>query len=409
MLPTIFTFFCSNLNIRKFKTILVNHTFVLEINLQTHSMKMIYNIVFIIAIVSAGIQLIYILGVFSRISFYKRKPLETVDLPPVSIVISARNEHHNLLHNLKSILEQDYPDFEVVLVNDQSTDDSEFYLKTLESTYKHLKIVNVKNPIVFFKGKKFPLSIGIKSATNDILLLTDADCKPSSPNWIKEMVYPYSEQGSEIVLGYGAYAIKKGLLNFIIRFDTMRTAMQYLSFAKIGIPYMGVGRNLSYKKELFFREHGFQKHYKIESGDDDLFVNHAANSKNTKIVLSPEAKTISVPKTKFISWWHQKRRHLTTGRKYKKSHLFLLAILDISYLFFITSSIFLLVSNYEIIIISAILALRYASYLLIFKKAMIKVGEQKLLLISPLLEALLSVLLPIISVTNIFYSKSKWK
>jgi glycosyltransferase involved in cell wall biosynthesis len=151
-----------------------------------------------------------------------------------SIIIAARNEHHNLLHHLPSILEQEYPgDFEVLIVNDQSVDDSEFYLKNLSMKYEHLKVVHVKNPIVFFTGKKFPLSIGIKSASYNTLLLTDADCVPSSKVWLKTMAEAYSTDSIEMVLGYGAYKIKKGLLNYILRFETLRTAIHYFGFASL--------------------------------------------------------------------------------------------------------------------------------------------------------------------------------
>jgi cellulose synthase/poly-beta-1,6-N-acetylglucosamine synthase-like glycosyltransferase len=366
-------------------------------------------IVYIIAIISAALQLIFIFGIYSRVAFHRKKTIEYSSYPPVSIVIAARNEHHNLLHNLKSILEQDYPDFEVVVVNDQSNDDSEYFLKTLQATYKHLSIVNVTNPIVFFKGKKFPLSIGIKSAKNNVLLLTDADCNPASDQWLREISDCYKSNKTEIVLGYGAYAEKKGLLNLLIRFETLRTAIQYFAFAKMGMAYMGVGRNLSYTKELFFQQQGFQSHYKIQSGDDDLFVNKAANNHNVEVLISPSAKTISAPKTSFTSWINQKRRHLTTGKEYKISHILILSIIEISFILFIASHIFLLITQYQVIVILILLTIRYLAFLLIIKKSMTKLGEQKLLLISPLMEILLAVLIPIISITNIFYRKRKWK
>lgn len=366
-------------------------------------------IIFIIFSISAGFQILLNWTVYSQIAFRRKKSEYNSNLPPVSVVITARNEHHNLLHNLKPILEQDYPLFEVVVVNDQSSDDSEFYLKSIESQYQNLKIVNIKNPINFFKGKKFPLSIGIKSATYDLLLLTDADCKPASDKWIQEMVVPYQNEEVQIVLGYGGYAYRKGLLNFLIRFETIKIALQYLSFAKIGIPYMGVGRNLSYKRSLFYQQHGFQSHYKIQSGDDDLFVNKASNSKNISVVFSPDAKTISTPKTKFSSWWNQKRRHLSSGIKYKKSHILLLSFIDLSYIIFIVTSIILFSFEYQLLAVLSIFITRFLSFLVIFKKAMIKFGEQKLLLISPLMELFLSFIIPMITITNLLFSAKKWK
>lgn len=368
----------------------------------------ILEIIFISFLSAAAIQLGYLWIVFSRVSFIKKQENQVNSFEPITVVIAAKNEYHNLVLHLRDILEQDYPSFEVVVVNDQSTDESEYYLDSIRREYPHLKIVNVNNPVNFFKGKKFPLSIGIKSATHDLLVLTDADCKPSSKTWLTEIAMSYTKE-TELSLGYGGYQQDKGLLNYIIRFETLITAQKYLSFAKVGLPYMGVGRNLSYRKSLFYNQHGFQSHYKIQSGDDDLFVNKAANSKNTNIFVSPTSKTLSIPHSSLSSWWRQKRRHLTTGKYYKRIHLVMLSLNDLSYVIMIVSGIILLTSKFQTITIITTLVLRYASFLIILKLLMQKVGERKLLVISPLLELILSAVMPIIAMTNILHKRDKWK
>jgi len=363
---------------------------------------------FIIFIGAILLQMIYFWLITSKVAFLKTKHSEKNIYDPISVVITVRNEQDNLMRFLKFVLEQDYPNFEVIVVNDQSNDDSEYYLKSLQPIYLNLKIVNVLNPVNFFKGKKFPLSIGIKSAKNDLIVLIDADCKPNSNQWLKEIAESY-EDGTKIVLGFGDYSFEKGFLNYVIRYETLKTAINYFSFARIGIPYMGVGRNLSYKKSLFFEQHGFQSHYKIQSGDDDLFVNKAANRLNTRILASPTSKTISLPETSFLNFVNQKRRHLTSGKYYKAKHLFLLFIFDISYYLFLITAILLLLEKQQIIAVTTLIALRYISFLIITKLTMIKLGVSKLLLISPFLELLLSVFIQFILMTNIIYRNAKWK
>jgi hypothetical protein len=159
--------------------------------------------------------------------------------------------------------------------------------------------------------------MGIKAAKHDILLLTDADCKPVSNQWIQYMTAPYDSPEIEMVLGYSPYEKRKNILNLLIRAETSLTAMLYMSFALNGKPYMGVGRNLSYRKELFFRNKGFATHYHIPSGDDDLFVRDAANAKNVAIVINPESRMISRPENTFQDWLRQKKRHLFVGKYYK--------------------------------------------------------------------------------------------
>ncbi|RUA31675.1 MAG: glycosyl transferase family 2 [Bacteroidetes bacterium] len=358
--------------------------------------------------IAAIIQFVFFWIVFLRFAFFTKAPvIKTEQQKPVSVIIVAKNEYQNLKRNLPRILEQDYPDFEVILVNHASEDDTEYLIREFSNKYKNLKYVVVQDNINFFSGKKFPLSVGIKSAKNDIVLLTDADCYPDSEHWIASMQAQFTTK-KDIVLGYGAYEERKGLLNKIIRYDTLRVGMMYLSMARWGMPYMGVGRNLTYRKQVFFEQNGFQSHYHIPSGDDDLFINSAANRKNTSIAIGKDARTISSPKLSFYDWYYQKKRHLTTGKHYKFLHLFILGIWDISTLVFFSTAIILLSLQAQIITISIILAIRLLSQLIITKKTMLLLGEKKLLLISPLLEILILVLNPIISITSIFTKKRKW-
>jgi len=201
-------------------------------------------------LVALFVQLIYYWLIFSRVAFYnhtKRPVSESKE--PVSVIVCAKNEYHNLVRFLPKLLEQDYPEYEVVVVNDASDDDTFYLLRELADKYPRLKVVNITQNLNFFSGKKFPLSIGIKSAKYELVLLTDADCFPAGPNWIEKMQSAFSGK-TEIVLGYGSYAPQPGLLNRLIRFDTLMVAVQYMSNAMIGMPYMGVGRNLAYRKSL---------------------------------------------------------------------------------------------------------------------------------------------------------------
>jgi len=357
---------------------------------------------------SAIVQFIFLWIIFLRFAFFTKKAKANANnQEAVSIIIVAKNEYRNLKNNLPKILKQDYPNFEVILVDHASEDDTEYLIREFMQDYSNLKYVVVQDNINFFSGKKFPLSVGIKSAQYDILLLTDADCYPGSEHWIAEMQSQFINK-KEIVLGYGAYEERKGLLNKLIRYDTLRVGIMYLSLAKWGIPYMGVGRNLAYRKTLFFKENGFQSHLNIPSGDDDLFINSVANSKNTTIAVGKNCRSISVPKTHFSDWYFQKKRHLTTGKHYKTGHLFILGLWDFSTLIFFISSILLLSFQFQWITVASLLMLRIISQLVLTKKSMLLLGEKKLLLFSPILELFIIIANPVISVLNIFVNKRKW-
>jgi cellulose synthase/poly-beta-1,6-N-acetylglucosamine synthase-like glycosyltransferase len=355
----------------------------------------------------AGLQLIYFWVIFARFAFYRKKE-KIVSPQPVSVVICAKNEYYNLKNNLPLILNQDYPDFEVVVVNDASDDETIFLLQDMEREHKRLKVVNITQDLNFFKGKKFPLSLGIKSATHELLLLTDADCIPSGPNWIKEMAGNFDSK-TEIVLGYGPYEKKNNLLNMMIRYETIMTAVQYFSYALSGMPYMGVGRNLAYRKSLFIKHKGFISHYTIKSGDDDLFINKAATSKNTQIEIHPDSYTFSPAKNIFRDWWYQKRRHLSTGKYYKPKHKFMLGMYSGSLVLMYLLVVVLLIIKFYLYIVLAIVGVRLISQLIIFKKSMQRLNEKNLLLISPLFELFLLGFFPLIMLANLVIKENKWK
>ena len=240
------------------------------------------------------------------------------------------------------------------------------------------------------------------------MLLTDADCTPATPNWIKEMVSSYTGN-TEVVLGYGPYKKEKGLLNLLIRFDTFLVAVNYLSFALAGKPYMGVGRNLSYKKSLFIKNKGFISHYNIASGDDDLFISEVANKKNTAICIEPDSFVFSEPKKSLKQWIKQKRRHFTTGKKYKLPVQLLLGLFTITQWLFYVMLVLLLSIHLIPRIVAGIYLIRAASQQVIYKLAADKLKEKQIFVYSLLLEPLLMLLIPLFSIRGLSGKSNKWK
>jgi glycosyltransferase involved in cell wall biosynthesis len=288
-------------------------------------LKYIYILPCLLGIVAA-IQLWYYLHFFMRLVNYSASKKTASQEYPVSVIICEKNEAENLVKNLPGILFQDYKTtHEVIVVNDNSIDESRYILEEFQRTFKNLTVIPLKQEAKGIPGKKFPLSVGIKSSKHEIVLLTDADCIPASEHWMKKMQDGY-QPGIEVVLGYGPYKKHPGLLNKMIRFETFHTALQYFSYALAGKPYMGVGRNLSYRKDTFLRNKGFSTINHIPSGDDDLFVNMIANKNNTAIVIDKEAYTLSEPHKTWHEWMQQKNRHYTTAKFYKSSHKFLLSL-----------------------------------------------------------------------------------
>lgn len=395
----------------------------------------------ILAVVTTGIQLGYWLVLFSKLAFYGRRqeilgrflsclpggkaaalqPGTTGEIilqkinegetvveaePAVSVVLCVRDEEKNISENLPHILNQTYRLFEVVVVNDNSTDDTWVRLLDFKKKYSNLTVLNV--PFATPPGKKAALSMGIRHARYDIVLLTDADCVPASPYWIQRMQAAMGS-GKEIVLGFSPYLRGRGFLNVWICFEAVYTAVQYLSFALSGIPYMGVGRNLMYKKDLFFKCNGFESHLAIASGDDDLFVNRAAGGDNTAVVVHPEAFVFTRPKQSWKSYYYQKTRHFSTGSHYRKRDQFLLALLAFSQFFHYGAVFAGMVVPGERLLALVLFFVRMAVVAGLYHHILRLLGERRLWPWVPLLDMLLP-LYYVLFAPNLFFGKrTTWR
>lgn len=255
----------------------------------------------------------------------KQTANSSAETPGVSVIIAAHNERYNLSQYLQALLSQDWPTYEVIVVDDGSEDETRAIVESYMVNDSRLRMTFVPYGARVRSTKKLALTLGAKAAKYDYLLLTDADCVPESPHWIHEMMAGFEgqlpmangEQPAQIVLGFSPYFCTKGHINRLVRFDTLFNGLHYLGAALCGHPYMGVGRNLAYRKELFFESGGFTHLMTNMAGDDDLFVNRVATPQNTAVVLSRNSYVWSLAKTNLREWLQQKRRHLSVSPEYK--------------------------------------------------------------------------------------------
>lgn len=354
------------------------------------------------------IQLYFSLFVHLKLALVKIEAPRQDALKPLSVVICARNEAANLREYLPVVLEQDYPSFEVIVVNDRSWDGTEDLLKDLSKQYPQLKIVTIADGEKFIAGKKFAVTMGIKAAQYEWLVFTDADCVPASADWLKGMQQPADDQ-TDFLLGYSPYLKRAGLLNALIRFETFFTAVNYLAFALKGMPYMGVGRNMAYKKSIFFKNKGFAAHMHIPSGDDDLFVNAHASSSNTEIRIHKDTQVWSAPNVTFGAYLRQKKRHYGAGKLYKGKHRFILSCQVIFTLLFYVFFGALLCFKPVAYIALGIFALSLIIRCFVYPRLLKRLNYADLSLWFPLLDMVLLIFLVFNTIVSIFVKKVQWK
>ena len=357
--------------------------------------------------IAFGIQLVYLFAVYLRSFLYKEnKPVNSFN-EPVSIIICARNEAKNLEQNLPKYLEQYYHEYEVVVVNDRSWDNTAEFLEAYEEKFKNLKVVTIPesehNP---FAGKKLAKTLGVKAAKYEHLLFADADCVPSSDNWLYEVCKEF--ENSDLVIGLSPLKGGKGFWAYISRFDALLIAYNYFSYALAKAPYMAVGRNMAYKKQLFFDVKGFKSHYTLPSGDDDLFVRDVLGKAKISVSASSDGLTYSSPKSNFNDWIRQKKRHFLTAPQYRFVNKALLGLYSLSYLIFLLSFMLLLVSGkIDWIIVGAFLFRIFIFTLFAYKIFKI-LGETKQLFLVPFMEFVLFFTNGLIYYSNAISKPNKW-
>ena len=336
---------------------------------------------------------------------FEKPSQKTIKKTAVSVVIYAKNDAENLKAFLPSVIEQDYPNFEIVLINNASYDKTLKVMNHFAASHQNIKIVDVKNIEAFWGNKKYALTLGIKASKNDYLLFIDANCKPLSNKWIYEMSSNFSDKKT-IILGHKGFTkIKKSFLNKIIRFESSVKAISCFAFTKLGKPFIGVSNNIAYTKTMFFNANGFMNHIKVPNGEAELFVNQIANSTNTTICFSKESFTESMPATSFKHWFKQKKHDTLSLLKYKQNHKILIGFIYITQLLFWFLIILLLSFAYKWHIVGSLLLFYLILQYIIYGISLKKLNENDLLIWIPFLELFLISVQLTIFIHNLIFKR----
>jgi len=367
---------------------------------------MVITVLFYIFVAVAVLQITYYLVFLTFVK--KPKPNNiTENTLGVSVLVCAKNEEKNLQELVPLLLKQNHSNFELVLINDGSTDKTLDVITKFSALDPRVKPINVVRNESFWGNKKYALTLGIKASSFENLLFTDADCKPISNNWITLMTQPLDSKS--IVLGYGPYITqKRTLTNLLVQYETLLTATQYFSYAKLGIPYMGVGRNLAYKRDLFYNNKGFISHIQLKSGDDDLFIQEAATPNNITIEIQPDSFMFSGPPKNLQKLFIQKRRHVTTSKFYKKKHKFLLGLFFLSKVVFF-STLLVLLFNYSFLKLLPFIALYYLINYISLGISSKQLNETRVLYYLPFLDIFLMLFQFTIFIANRISKPTHWK
>ncbi len=359
----------------------------------------------IACIVILAVQFVY-LSLFLNVFLGKRKEVEQAPRP-VSVIVCAHDEEENLKELVPQLLQQDHSGFEVIIVEDRGNDSTYDFLLNATTKDPRLKMVRVVHKPEHITGKKFGLTLGIKAAKYDWVLLTDADCRPNSKNWLKQMSSHFND-GIHLVLGFSSYQKVPGLLNSFIRFEAFLTGIQYIGMARLSRPYMGVGRNLAYRKSLFLENKGFHPHLGLTGGDDDLFINRHATKGNTSVAIGREALVYSKPKTTWKEFYYQKIRHLSVGKQYNFQTKLLLAPFSLSWIgvWIFVVPVSLTPAGYWL---GSLLIARWLLLIFLFHKAPCRMGDRFETWKTPYLDFIYAFYYLVAGLVALVSKKVRWK
>lgn len=366
------------------------------------------DVFFYIFIAIVVIQLVYYLGIFTKFAFANPQQVTPKKIP-VSVLIWTKNEAEKLKTLIPLLSVQDYPDYELIFINDASVDETKDILEEAELAYSNIRAVNVENNEAFWGNKKFALTLGIKAARKEYLLFTNADCMPATGDWITQMASHFT-LSKTIVIGHTAYEkVKKSFFNKIVRYDNTLSAMQGFSWAKAGRPYKAKGSNLAYKKEEFFKVNGFVDHMNIRLGEDSLFINQAATATNTTISYNPESFVLAQPPATVNDFIVKKRKELYTASyfaAFNKNQLYLFGFTQLA---FILLAVILAAIQYNWMFLVPVIAVRYIATWIITGYTAAKLEEKDVIIWYPVFEIIIIFLQLHIYIKNSFSKTPHWK
>lgn len=370
----------------------------------------IFFVLFLILSACFLIQLLVFWIFFARFAFYKPKKRQTNNYPPVSVIICVKNESGYIQQFLQNILTQDYPDYEVILVNDNSIDDSDGVLKEMQYYHKRLQVINISTQLKTANDKRLALSVGIKSAKNDLVLVTDADCCPNSLFWIRKII-DCQQENNPIVLGYCSYVHKKGFFNKLISFDVFYTAICYFSFALAGKPYMGMGKNILFSKKTFLENFNYLSVYRVNAGRNDMIISDMAKDSSIAVSYSQQSQMISfTPYESFVCWLKELRNRRLTYKDYKFVNKFFLRLYEFTgFLFYVIFIILLfpMVDNvFLLLFLPSVYCLRLLCQWFVFAKSCNKLNEKKLIKYIPLFDLFFVFFMPFVRGILLFKRKT---
>lgn len=232
---------------------------------------------------------------------------------PISVVILAHNNAEALDLHLPAILTQDYEfGFEVIVVSEQGDLATEAVVSHYSNSPR-LRSTFVPAHSLFMSKQKLSVSLGVKAAKNEWVILLDAECTPQTDTWLKAIARNFGEN-TDMVIGYSNYA---STAKPFYRFVRLHTMCYLMNQARRGTAYRTNGTNIAFRKSMFVNGDGYRGNLQYRNGEYDFVVNKYAKQGNTLVETSYEGSVREDAPTK--KGWIDKNMYYMHIRHYMRT------------------------------------------------------------------------------------------
>ena len=352
------------------------------------------------------IQLFYqiLMAHFSLSGKKKDKP---VDYPSFSIIVPSRNYEENLRELIPTLLEQDYPEFEVVVVDDCSYDATEWYLNELKLQSNKLKTSRIIQETDF--PNALAITIGIRAASNEWLIFLNPLCRVSGKDWLKSFAEELNPK-SEAAFGFVNYTNSYGSMRKFIKYENFDSFILYGSARYLGLSMPITDMNVAYKREQFLSRRGFAAVLDSPFSENELYLNKISNRSNS-VYLQNRATAVSfVGDTDWYDGMNFKKKQLLLKKKFTVGQSIFLWTNTISRFVFDISMIALLILSPWRIWVAGIWLIKIIHELVWGIVSMKRLGEKNLFPGLLIFRSIIPLFNSIISINQLFTGqKRKWK
>lgn len=206
----------------------------------------------------------------------------------ISVITVGRNAIDDLRSLIPSVIAQKYPRFELIVVDDRSFDNTAVFLKSIQRNYPSvLKVVTIPEDTTYpWPGKKFAITMGVKAAQYERIVLLDTSALPLSENWLSDVASAFGRKGADMVLGYNFYKKGQRAVSSFFAASSFLFSSDAMAWARIGLPFKGEGSNFGFTRTMFFSGSGYMNNMRIPAGEADFLLGDYSGGTNVSVMVS---------------------------------------------------------------------------------------------------------------------------